>query len=296
MDAPPAHENASAFARIARHLVGLGLSAPEIQAEDPDNGFLLIEDFGDETFTRLIGDGEAEEPLYRMALDVLIHLHALDAARAVPPDLAPYDEARLLAEAALLPDWFLPRVQGRAPAARARAEYDAAWRAVFAPVHDEPRTLVLRDFHVDNLMRLAGRTGVRRCGILDFQDALAGPPAYDLMSLLEDARRDVPSELAARLLADYVAAMPRLADAAARDRFERASVVLAAQRHAKVIGIFTRLAARDGKPIYLPHVPRVWRMLERALRHPALGPVARWFDRNVPPEQRRSPPWPEKAP
>jgi hypothetical protein len=155
---------------------------------------------------------------------------------------------------------------------------------------------VLRDFHVDNLMRLPGRTGLAACGLLDFQDAVAGPAAYDLLSLLEDARRDVPEAIRAAMLARYREGMGERLDAAGWDNFRRGFAILAAQRHAKVIGIFTRLSRRDGKPIYLRHIPRVWRMLEDALRHPALAPVAAWFERTVPPADRFAPPHPGACP
>lgn len=289
MDAPPAREDVGPFVRITRHLVNLGLSAPRVLAEDARNGFLLIEDFGDDTYSRLIAAGMAEEPLYRLAVDALIHLHRLPAKAVLPPDIADYNIPRLLAETALLPDWFLPAVRQGALDTGARASHDEAWRQVLPALEREPRTLVLRDFHVDNLMRIAGRDGLAACGILDSQDAVAGPAAYDLMSLLEDARRDVPEVLAAALRARYEAAIPRLSDAAERARFRQAYAVLSAQRHAKVIGIFTRLAVRDAKPVYLAHIPRVWRMLECALANPALGPVAAWFQRHVPQDLRRSP-------
>ncbi|HYN38426.1 MAG TPA: phosphotransferase, partial [Rhodospirillales bacterium] len=193
---------------------------------------------------------------------------------------------RLLDEALLLPDWFLPAVTGRPLADEVRDAYIDAWNAALAEILAQPPTLVLRDFHVDNLMRLAGRRGLEACGLLDFQDAVAGPAAYDLMSLLEDARRDVPPTVRQEMLARYHAGL----SAGGAGTFADSFTVLAAQRHAKVIGIFTRLDRRDGKPVYLIHIPRVWRLLEAALRQPVLAPVARWFDRHVPDGLRRAPP------
>jgi N-acetylmuramate 1-kinase len=285
MDAPPEREDVRPFVRMAAHLRRLGLSAPGVLAADEASGFLLLEDFGDETFTRLLAAGYDERHLYRLATDVLIHLHRLPVATALPAGLPPYDRRRLLDEALLLPDWHLPAVSGRPTGEALRRDYVAAWEAVLAPVLATPATLVLRDFHVDNLMRLAGREGLAACGLLDFQDAVAGCPAYDLMSLLEDARRDVASEVRAEMLARYRDGVG-LDDATG---FMRAFAVLAAQRHAKVVGIFTRLWRRDGKPVYLAHIPRVWRLLERALRDEALAPVARWFDRHVPASLRVAP-------
>ncbi len=285
MDAPPDHENVRPFVRIARQLAALGFSAPAILAADEALGLLLLEDFGDDTFSRLLRNGAAEAPLYRLAVDVLIRLHTLPSAHAMPADLPAYDTRRLLDEALLLTDWYLPAIAGRPTACDVREAYVEAWRAVLPLATTQPPTLVLRDFHVDNLMRLADRAGIAACGLLDFQDAVAGAAAYDLMSLLEDARRDVPAALKAEMLA-YYADATALAD---RAGFAAAFAVLAAQRHAKVIGIFTRLDRRDGKPIYLGHIPRVWRLLEAALTAPALAPVAAWFARWLPPADRRIP-------
>ena len=199
--------------------------------------------------------------------------------------LPAYDARRLLGEALLLPDWFLPAVAGRPVEDGVREAYVQAWNEALAETLAQPATLVLRDFHVDNLMRLAERRGLQGCGLLDFQDAVAGPAAYDLMSLLEDARRDVAPAVRDEMFVRYRAGV-ETADAGA---FARSFAVLAAQRHAKVIGIFTRLDRRDGKPAYLIHIPRVWRLLESALRNPALAPVAHWFERHIPEGLRRAP-------
>lgn len=285
MDAPPDREDVRPFVRMARHLLGLGLSAPSILASDEAAGLLLLEDFGDETFTRLLSAGHDEAALYRLAIDVLVHLHRLEPAAALPPGPPAYDARRLLDEALLLPDWYMPAIFGRPTEDGARRDYAMAWEKVLPLAMMMPATLVLRDFHVDNLMRLSGRDGIAACGLLDFQDAVAGPPAYDVMSLLEDARRDVSPSLKAEMLNRYSAVIGR----ADWTGFERAFAIMAAQRHAKVIGIFTRLSRRDGKPSYLAHIPRVWRLLERALAHDALAPLARWFDRHVPTWARVAP-------
>jgi N-acetylmuramate 1-kinase len=285
MDAPPEKENVRPFVRICRHLRGLGYSAPDILAEDIEAGLLLLEDLGDDTFTRLLAGGEAEAPLYALATDLLIDLHRRPPKEAVPDGLPAYDDAALVREATLLTDWYVPAVTG-APLPQATArEYEDLWRIAFRHLRGVPETLVLRDFHVDNLIRLPGREGVRACGLLDFQDALRGPAAYDFVSLVEDARRDVSDALRAALRDRYLSAFPGL-DAA---DFDRAMAVLGAQRHAKVIGIFTRLCRRDGKPGYLRHIPRVWRLLERAAAHPALAPMRAWLDAHIPPHARRVP-------
>ena len=297
MDAPPPGENVDAWVAVAWHLKSLGFSAPDIFAKDKKNGFLIIEDLGDETFTRVLdrvddgADDATEASLYALAVDVLIELHDIAPEGALPPWLDDYDDAKLLDEALLLTDWTWPAVFGAAPADDVEGAYRDAWLESFTALRHQPRTLVLRDYHAGNLMVLDGRQGIARCGLLDFQDALRGPAAYDLMSLLEDARRDIPGDLKAAMLARYYdgCGVPDRGD------FEAAFSVLAAQRHAKVIGIFTRLCRRDAKPAYLVHIPRVWRLLEGALSHPALSLVAAWFENHFPPEKRIVPLNPEDA-
>ena len=159
------------------------------------------------------------------------------------------------------------------------------WRALLPLANAVPATLVLRDYHVDNLMLIEGRTGLAACGLLDFQDAVIGSPAYDLVSLLEDARRDVSADVASGLSEHYLGAFPGLDRAA----FTTAAAVLAAQRNCKILGIFTRLCVRDRKPQYLVHVPRLWRLVDRDVSHPALAPVRRWLDRYIPADLRRTP-------
>ena len=291
MDAPPPEEDVRPYVTVARHLRSLGLSAPQVLAEDADAGLLILEDLGDDTFTRVLAgadDDKVEAGLYGLAVDVLIDLHRRSAADAVPPGLPPYGNGRLLEEAFLLPQWYLPAMTGGPVPEDVRKAYGDAWLQVFPVVHAQPKTMVLRDYHVDNLMVLGDRDGVRRCGLLDFQDAVAGAGAYDLMSLLEDARRDISDSLRNAMTARYFDAFPDLE----RGLFETAFRVLAAQRHAKVIGIFTRLCIRDEKPVYLEHIPRVWRLLENALEDPVLAPVAAWFDTHAPREKRGIPPCP----
>ncbi len=282
MDAPPPQEDVRPFIRIAEHLTEMGYSAPRILARDVENGFLLLEDLGDSTYTQLLAQGHDEESLYGLSIDVLADLHARDTA--LPEGLPPYDEAKLLAEAALLADWYWPAIFGRELDPASRVAYLDIWRGLMPLARALPDTLVLRDFHVDNLMLLP-RDGLAACGLLDFQDAVAGPPAYDPMSLLEDARRDIDPSLVARMKDRYVSRFPHLN----RDAFTLSWTVLAAQRHAKVIGIFTRLAKRDGKPLYLSHIPRVWRLLEAACANPALAALRQWLDEHIPPASRKVP-------
>lgn len=279
MDAPPPKEDVRPFVRIARHLESLGYSAPRLLATDEVNGLLLLEDLGDETYTRQLAKGADEEQLYALAMDVLADLHG--RADAIPAALPPYDDERLLTEACLLTDWYMPAVLGCDTQAQAREEYARLWQDLFPLARAVPDTLVLRDFHVDNLMLLP-RADLQACGLLDFQDAVSGPLTYDAMSLLEDARRDIDPALIARMKERYLARLPHLDRAA----FDASWAILAAQRHAKVIGIFTRLCKRDGKPVYLCHIPRVWRLLEQACAHPALSGLKAWLDKHIPAEQR----------
>lgn len=281
MDAPAPQEDVRPFIAIANHLAAIGLSAPRILAEDVAAGFLLLDDLGDDTYTRLLADGADERALYALAVDVLGELHRHPAPIQAPP----YDDQRLLTEAGLLPDWFLPAV-GAAVPELARAAWDDAWRALLPVARAVPEVLVLRDYHVDNLMIVPGRDGLAACGLLDFQDAVRGPLTYDAMSLMEDARRDIDPALVAAMKDRAFTA----AEGVSREDFEASWAVLAAQRHAKVIGIFTRLWKRDGKPLYLQHIPRVWRLLEAACAHPAVAPVAAWLDAHVPADVRRKDP------
>jgi hypothetical protein len=273
MDAPPPGEDVRPFIKITNHLLELGYSAPKIFAQDIEAGFLLLEDLGDGTFTNALATGANEQQLYQSAVDVLIDLHGLALDKAVPENIEHYDEAKLLAEAALLTEWSLPEITDAD-----KNEYRQIWRALIPDIEASGATLVLRDFHADNLMWLPDRDGVARCGLLDYQDAVVGSPAYDLMSLLKDARRDIDPKLASALKESYLAALPDLDHAA----FEKAYVLLAAQRHCKVIGIFSRLAKRDGKDDYLIHIPRVWRLLERAVAAPELTALREWLDKTVP--------------
>lgn len=276
MDSPPQSAPLGPFLAMAQHLLTLGFSAPRLQAAEAEQGFALIEDFGDRTFTRLLaGDPAQEEASYLLATDTLAALHRHPRQTAL--DLPAYDGAALEREAALFIDWYLPRTAVGAVPAGARVAILEALAEITADTALRRDALVLRDFHVDNLMRLEGREGLAQCGLLDFQDALLGSPAYDLMSLAEDARRDISPALWATIRDRYAAAM-----GGTDQRFERDFTVLAAQRHMKVAGIFVRLWQREEKPAYLPHVPRVLALLDRALAHDVCQPLARALARHAP--------------
>ena len=273
MDAPPPHEDPRPFIAIAEHLTGQGFAAPRILARDLTHGLVLIEDFGDLRVKEHLDEKPTDElAVYTRAVDLLADLHRLPAA-AVPP----YDRAVYQREAGLLTEWYCPAATLDVD----EQAYVCAWDQVLPIVEQSvsrPVT-VLRDYHVENIM-LIDRPEARGLGLLDFQDALAGHPAYDLVSLLQDARRDVPVAVEAAMLDHYRSVASPPAD------FGAAYAILGAQRNAKIIGIFTRLWQRDGKPRYLRFLPRMWGLLERDLAHPALEPVARWFDQNIPAESR----------
>ncbi|WP_322963782.1 aminoglycoside phosphotransferase family protein [Sphingomonas fuzhouensis] len=272
MDAPPPHEDPRPFIAIARWLVGRGFAAPAILGADEARGLVLIEDFGDDRMREAIeADPDATVKLYSDAVDLLAALRG-----HAPEGLAPYDEAVLHREVALFPEWYTPAVGLDVDV----EGYRAAWDQVFAHALADKPVTVLRDYHVENLMLVGPK---RTLGLLDFQDALAGHPAYDLVSLLQDARRDVEPSIEQAMLQRY------LATTGEGDAFLDAYHVLGAQRNAKILGIFTRLWKRDGKPRYAALCPRVWAYLERDLSQPVLAPVAAWFDDNVPPELRGDP-------
>ncbi|WP_341705354.1 phosphotransferase [Ferrovibrio sp.] len=280
MDAPPPQEDVRPFLQIAGELAAGGYSAPRIFAADAEHGFLLLEDLGDDLYARLIAGGTDETPLYAAAIDFLLDLHR----RPAPAGLRSYDGDLLVAESELFLDWYLPAATGRATEATLQAEYRALWRPLLPQALAAPPVLVLRDFHAENLLWLPQRDGVARVGLLDFQDAVAGHAAYDLVSLLEDARRDVPPALAEVMLQRYIAGSGKEAAA-----FRTAYAILGAQRNLRIVGVFTRLWKRDGKPHYQAFMPRMWRLLERDLAHPALADLRHWVDRVAPPDLRRRP-------
>ncbi|HEY6916180.1 MAG TPA: phosphotransferase [Allosphingosinicella sp.] len=275
MDAPPEHEDVGPFLKVAGHLLDRGFLPPRPLAVDRERGLLLLEDFGDNRVgPLLLREPHREAEIYESAVDILAGL----ASAPAPPDIPPYDRAAMTREVALFPEWYAPALDLEVD----EAGFLAAWKEAWADVAETVAAnsvMVLRDYHADNLMVLEGR---RELGLLDFQDALAGHAAYDLVSLLQDARRDVPPVLEEAMLARF---MSRL-DIADRARFRAHYEILGAQRNTKILGIFTRLWKRDGKAHYLAFQPRVWGYLERNLAHPALAPVKTWFDANLPPEKR----------
>ena len=282
-------EDVKPFVAMARALRERGLSAPQIHAADLDEGFLLLEDLG----TECVVDGDPPAPIeerYTAAVDVLVELHrqpaaaTLTIAPGVDYRLPPYDIDAFLIEAELLLDWYVPHRDGLVTAAE-RSEFTALWREALSHAYDQPATWVLRDYHSPNLLWLPEREGLARVGLLDFQDALMGPAPFDLVSILQDHRVDVPEQMEIGLLGRYVKARLDADTDFPTSDFVKLYVTLGALRATKNLGIFARLDKHDGKPQYLRHIPRLWRYLRRALIHPAMGDLKAWYDAHVPPPQ-----------
>ena len=274
-----------AFVAVDAALLGAGLSAPEIYASDFPQGFLLLEDLGGEGILR---DGAPDPARYRVAVDILAGLHAAPRPAALPLPrgevhrLPAYTAEALAVEVELFADWYVPHATGKALPASARSEFEAIWAALVGQLASAEKGWVLLDYHSPNLLWLPGREGVRRVGILDFQDTMIGPTAYDVASLAEDARATVPESLEADLCARYVA-LRRAADPAFDvAAFSRAYAILAAQRATKIMGVFARLADYSAKPRYLQHIPRMREYLKRSLAHPALTGYALWYRKHLP--------------
>jgi len=288
-------EDVKPFLALAARLHEYGFSAPEIYAADIAEGLIVLEDLGGEGV--VAGDPPAPiQARYEAAVDVLVALHRLDVPDTVPVTaqiehkIPPYDLDAFLIEVELLIDWYLPR-QNAELAASARESYLALWRQALQGALAAPRTWVLRDFHSPNLLWLADRRDIARVGLLDFQDAMMGPAAYDLASLLQDARVDVPEALELELLGRYARARRAADPEFDVAGFAQIYSTMAAQRASKILGIFARLDRRDGKPQYLRHLPRVWDYLQRALTHPGLAPLGAWYRVHVtPPTQGGLPP------
>lgn len=281
MDAPPP-EDVRPFLRVARHLAAIGLSVPDIIAANPEAGLVLEEDLGDALFSTVLS-ATNQQTLFDAAIDTLVAMQ-----RPAPPPGLPDWGPLQMRDTALgtLFDWWWPAAFGAAAPDAARAEVATALTAMLAPLDALPGGFVHRDWFAGNLLWLPERAGVRRVGVIDFQGAAIGHPAYDLVSLLQDARRDIPPEIAQRGVARYLAARPELA----AGEFRAAYDACAAQRHLRVACQWVRLALRDGRPQYLAHGPRTWRLLDTALARPAAAPLAAALDRWIPTAARGNPP------
>jgi tRNA threonylcarbamoyl adenosine modification protein YjeE len=280
-------EDVKPFVAIANGLREQNFSAPAIHHADLETGFLITEDFGSQGFV----DGDPPRPIvdrYEAAVDLLAALH-----RKALPDILPlvapvsypipvFDTDALMVEIGLMLQWYLPD-RGAEPSEVLRAEFVAMWRDLLQEAEASARTWVLRDFHSPNLIWLGERTGIARVGIIDFQDAVLGPPAYDVVSLLQDARIDVPEALELALLTRYIKARRDADTGFDPAGFAANYALMSAQRNTRLLGTFARLNRRDGKPQYLRHQPRIWTYLSRSLAHPALAKIQAWYVANVPP-------------
>lgn len=285
MDAP-FPENPKQFIEIARYLQECGLRAPSILEHCLDNGFVLLEDFGDHTFTTILKNSiERETELYQTSIDVLKHLH--QQAKKQPAFIPSYTIENLLTEAEVFIDWYWQAAKGTPVSQLIKKEFLNAWRHAFEQLPETPQSMVLRDYHVDNLMIIDDQAGIhqesiKNCGLLDFQDALWGSVVYDVVSLLEDARRDISPNLVAQMWALFLKDIPE----SHHQDYRTAATILGAGRHTKVIGVFVRYAMRHGKKDYLNHLPRLWKYLEKSLMTPELAHVKAWFDRYLPVERQ----------
>jgi len=278
-------EDVKPFVAVASGLRAHGFSAPAIRHADLESGFLIIEDFG----SAGVVEGDPPQPLaerYEAATDLLAALH-----RETLPEILPltphttyaipvFDIDAWLVEIGLMLEWYMPD-RGREPTREQRAEFVAMWRKLLEKPAAAARTWVIRDFHSPNIIWLGDRSGILRIGIIDFQDAVLGPAAYDLVSLLQDARIDVPEQLELTLLTRYIKARRATDEGFDPAQFAEAYAIMSAQRNTRLLGTFARLNRRDGKPQYLHHLPRIWTYLTRSLAHPALSDVRDWYAANV---------------
>jgi len=279
-------EDVKPFVAIANGLRALGFSAPAIEHADIDAGFLITEDFGNDGVIE--GDPPAPIPArYEIATDLLAALHRQRLPEALP--LVPqvtyriptFDTDAMLVEISLMLEWYLPD-RGVVLTNNLRAEFVLLWRDLLREPAAAASTWMLRDFHSPNLIWLEDRAGIARVGLIDFQDTMLGPAAYDLVSLLQDARIDVPEMLELTLLTRYIRARREAEKGFDPAGFAATYAIMSAQRNTRLLGTFARLNRRDGKPQYLRHQPRIWTYLNRSLAHPALAPVREWYVTNVP--------------
>ncbi|WP_315898815.1 aminoglycoside phosphotransferase family protein [Tateyamaria omphalii] len=273
MDAPPEMgEDVRPFVAVTTYLRDAGLSAPEIFAQDARNGFLLIEDLGDDLFARILKTQPSlETPLYEAATDVLLHLHG-----AAAPDLPRYDAYVMTDAACLAFDWYQRGATGSVDI-DARSAFATGMKNALAPLDAMAPVLIQRDYHAENLIWLPGREGVQKVGLLDYQDAMLGHPAYDLVSVLQDARRDVSMDVQKAMLGRYIDGSG--ADAAT---FTDAYVLLGLQRNLRILGVFARLSLAYGKPHYVDFIPRVWEHITTNLRHPSASHLDRLVRMHLP--------------
>jgi N-acetylmuramate 1-kinase len=281
-------EDVKPFVAIANGLRAQSLSAPAIHHADLDAGFLITEDFG----TAVVAEGDPPAPIaerYEAATDMLAALHreplpeTLPLAPHITYTIPPFDTDAMLVEIGLMVEWYLPD-RGAEVSSELRTEFITMWRELLdSKAATATKSWVLRDFHSPNIIWLGGREGIKRIGIIDFQDTVLGPGAYDLVSLLQDARLDIPEQVELSLFSRYIKARRAADETFEAAGFAELYAIMSAQRNTRLLGTFARLNRRDGKPQYLRHQPRIWTYLNRSLAHPALAGFRQWYAANVPP-------------
>ena len=285
MDAPPEKEKIAPFIQVANFLRDNDFSAPEIIVSDVATGFMLLEDFGDDSYSKILNGKStalsnlSENTLYEKAIDNLINLHKIPTNTTIFNN---YDESALIKESNLFIEWYISILNGETISKEIQEEFNLIMKHLLSSIKLFSKVVVLRDYHADNLMWLDDRNHHRKTGLLDFQDAVIGSAAYDLVSLLEDARRDVSPALAEAMITRYLQAFPNYS----RKDFNAAYSILGIQRNLKIVGIFTRQASKNKNPFYLSMLPRVWRHINNDLKHPLLLPLKNWLTKIVPTQMK----------
>jgi aminoglycoside/choline kinase family phosphotransferase len=273
----PASEKPQQFIDIATLLTSNGFSAPQIMGHNLEDGFILLEDLQDATFTKVLkANPNQASSLYTLATDTLIEL--AQTFHSKPPLIEDYSVQQFMDGVFLFVDWFYPTTHGHQLSTQARDEFEKVWLKVFEKADTLPKTLILRDFHVDNLVYLKDRPHIKACGLLDFQDARWGPMVYDFVSLIDDVRMDIAPDTEFNCWQRYSQAFSQFQDG----NPERAiTYMVSASRLTRILGVFIRLAKRDNKPHYLNHIPRIWRLLDKNLNHPELAEIKNWFNQHI---------------
>jgi len=277
---PKLKENNTGYIKISKLFSKIGLSVPKIIDYDKKKGFFLIEDFGNNTYSKYLKDGYSEYKLYDLAVENLIYLQK--KTYVFSNNSSKYTSEKFMDEVKLFLLWYWPAIFKKKPKKIVVNSFIKIWKKLLKTVMKEKQVIVHRDFHIDNLFFLKDRKGIKKCGLIDFQDTVLGPQAYDLASLLEDARRNVNKRVYNQMYTKFLNTL----DKNARPKFKREYQILAANRHIKVIGIFTRLFVRDKKKIYLMHIPRLWRLLDKNLKSRHLLDLKLWFDEYFPKKYR----------
>ncbi len=275
MDAPPGLEDVRPFIRIQKVLSKIGCTVPIIYQADEENGFLLLEDCGRNTYENILNSIN-ERDLYTLAVDVLVHIHKTykeNTEHLVSLEWKDYQR-----ELSVFIDWYYFEVLQEDYSPTAAEEFYCLWHDALSDLPTVPQSIILRDYHAGNIMYLEDRVGIEKCGLLDFQDACFGPRPYDLVSLLEDARRDISHNLQSAMYDRYCDAFTGLN----KTEFFDVYTTLGAQRSIKILGIFKRMEKQSKKDVYLTHIPRVWRWIAQDFKNPRLAPIKKWLETNIP--------------